>query len=218
MSEQGGPLPDFELVRRMANEPFDPPAAREAWGQFYTRHHRFLSRIFVLSFGRAAHSGSLDEAVQDAFMRAYRAASTFDYQDQSEPESQEKRVRGWLARILENLVRDRLGDANMVSLSDEEEMERLAANAKTDGEVVEPPECERLKLLKSGMARLSDVEQTILLATGFWLRPGEQHQRMPHEAMEQLSRSTGKTNDNIRQIRSRAMKKLEKYINDHLGQ
>jgi RNA polymerase sigma factor (sigma-70 family) len=218
MTEAGGDVPDFELVRRMADEPRNPVTAREAWGVFYVRHRRFLSRVFISAFGSAGDSASLEDAVHDTFMKAFHGAATFDCDVAIEPVLQSRKVRSWLARISENVLRDRFRDRPDVEMLDEGEMERLGSGTEPAEESDELPECERLKLLKSGIALLSDVEQTILLATSFWLRPGERHQRMPHEAMAELSRNTGKSPDNIRQIRLRAVRKLEKFINDHLGQ
>jgi DNA-directed RNA polymerase sigma subunit (sigma70/sigma32) len=37
---------------------------------------------------------------------------------------------------------------------------------------------------------------------------------MPHAAMEQLAKLVAKSPENIRQIRSRAVKKLKQYVNE----
>ncbi len=151
-------------------------------------------------------------------MKAFQAADTFDFGEQVEPDIQTKKVRAWLARITENLMRDRFRGLREVTFMEADEIDRLPATSDAEEDASELEECERLKLLKSGMVLLSDVEQTVLRATSFWLRPAEQHQRMPHEAMAELSTNLGKSPDNIRQIRLRALRKLEKHINDHLGQ
>ncbi len=99
---------------------------------------------------------------------------------------------------------------------DEDEIERLGGVTEGDPDGVPPPESERLKLLKSGFALLSDTEQTVLRAPMSWWQPDEQHQRMPHAAMQLLSNQIGKSPESIRQIRSRALKKLEKYVRENL--
>jgi RNA polymerase sigma factor (sigma-70 family) len=218
MTDPTGGVPDFELIRRMADNACDPVRAREAWGHLYVRHHQFLSRILVSAFGDAAKRGSLDEAVQDSFMKAFHSASTFDCDVPDDPDRQQKKARAWLARILENLLRDRFRAHEEVSLLNDVDVEDLCAAPVSDVSDPDPPESDRLKLLESGMTLLSEVERTILLSTAFWSRTGEQHQRMPHEAMTELSRITGKSPDNVRQIRSRALKKLKQHINDHLEQ
>lgn len=217
MSDHDGDVPDFELVRKMADEANDSSAARKAWGELYVRHHRSLSRISASAFG-AAERPCVQDIVQEAFMKAFQAADTFDFGEQVEPDIQTKKVRAWLARITENLMRDRFRGLREVTFMEADEIDRLPATSDAEEDASELEECERLKLLKSGMVLLSDVEQTVLRATSFWLRPAEQHQRMPHEAMAELSTNLGKSPDNIRQIRLRALRKLEKHINDHLGQ
>jgi RNA polymerase sigma factor (sigma-70 family) len=218
MTDPTGGAPDFELIRQMADNACDPVSAREAWGHFYVRHHQFLSRILVSVFGEAARRGWLDEAVQDSFMKAFHNASTFDCDEQVPPERQQKQARAWLARILENLLRDRFHGHQEVSLLNDGDVEDRCSASVSDVSDSDPPESDRLKLLKSGMTLLSEVERTILLSTALWTRTGEQHQRMPHEVMTELSRTTGKSPENVRQIRSRALKKLKQHINDRLEQ
>jgi hypothetical protein len=50
----------------------------------------------------------------------------------------------------------------------------------------------------------------------FWWQAGQEHQRMPHSAMKELSKQIGKSPANIRQIRLRSLEKLEKYVNENL--
>jgi DNA-directed RNA polymerase sigma subunit (sigma70/sigma32) len=103
-----------------------------------------------------------------------------------------------------------------VSLVDDDEIERLADPVNGSPDETQVPESERLKLLKSGLLLLSETEQTILRATMSFYQPDKRHQRMPHAAMQELSQQLAESPENIRQIRSRAMKKLEKHINDNL--
>ena len=92
-------------------------------------------------------------------------------------------------------------------------VERLVAEAPETRDTV-ASDSPRLELLKSAFGLLSDVEQTVLRGTMFWWRPDQLYQRMPHAALSQLSEQTGKSAANIRQIRLRAIKKLQEYVND----
>src|ERR1039457_4709636 len=178
-------IPDFELIRRMADQKADYTTARDAWGRFYVRHHGFLVRVCAANHAYVLSMQGVEDVVQDAFMKAFDGATTFNHAEDCEPAVQNRKSRGWLLRIAENLVRDRFRGQPEVCIADEEEIERHSGATDEDPDVPPLPECERLRLLKSSLALLSDTEQTVLRATMFWWQPDQQHQRMPHDAMTQ---------------------------------
>jgi RNA polymerase sigma factor (sigma-70 family) len=209
-------IPDFELIRRMADQKSNSVEAREAWGRFYVRHHRFLLRVCMSDHKFVLGVEGVKDVVHQAFFKAFEGAKTFNHGEGCPAVIQERKTRGWLLQITENLVRDRFRNQPEVSLLDDGEIEQLPANKDVETDSTRVPESERLKLLKSGFALLSDIEQTVLRATMFWWRAGQPHQRMPHTALLELSTQIGKSPENIRKIRSRAIQKLGKYVNENL--
>lgn len=155
----------------------------------------------------------VQDLVQEAFMKAFNGAGTFNHTETCGPQTQESKSRAWLVKIVTNLVNDRYRGQPEECLTDELDTERLVAEA-AETRTMPASESQRLELLKSGFRLLSDIEQTILRGTMFWWRPDQPHQRMPHAALSQLSEQTGKSSANIRQIRLRAIKKLQEYVND----
>lgn len=200
----------------MADEKANFAEARYAWSCFYLRHSRFLLRVCMSDHKYVLGVDGVEDVVQHAFFKAFDGAKTFHHAEDCEACVQERKARGWLVQIAENLVRDRFRNQPEECLLDDNQIEQLPATAGGDSENNPLPESERLKLLKSAFARLSDVEQTVLRATMFWWQADHQHQRMPHTALFELSKQIGKSPDNIRQIRARAVTKLEKYVNDNL--
>jgi DNA-directed RNA polymerase sigma subunit (sigma70/sigma32) len=99
---------------------------------------------------------------------------------------------------------------------DEGDLESLAGASDGDPDQIEAPQSERLIVLKAGFGLLSDAEQTVLRATMLWWKPDRRHQRMPESAMQELSKQTGKSPATIRQMRLRALRKLEKHVNENL--
>jgi RNA polymerase sigma factor (sigma-70 family) len=209
-------ISDFELIRRMADEQANFAEARGAWGHFYVRHHRFLLRVCMADHRYVLGAEEVKDVVQHAFFRAFDGAKTFHYTEDCPSVIQERKSRGWLIQIAENLVRDRFRNKPEVSLLDDNEIDRLTSTADAERDNDSIPESERLQLLRAGFILLSDVEQTVLRATMFWWQGDQQHQRMPHSALLELSKQTGKSPANIRQIRARAVKKLEKYVNENI--
>jgi RNA polymerase sigma factor (sigma-70 family) len=210
-------MSDFELIRRMADQKVDFEAARNAWGYFYVRHHASLLLVCTYDYGCVIGRDGVGDLVQNAFLKAFDGATTFDHAVACEAVVQKRKVRKWLARIAENLVRDRYrGQPDVRLLDDDEDLETLGGPTDESASQTQVPVSKRLKLLKSGFALLSDVEQTVLRATMFWWQAGQEHQRMPHAAMEELSKQIGKSPANIRQLRLRSIEKLEKYVNENL--
>ena len=209
-------MADFDLIRRMADQRSDFAAAREAWEKFYLRHHRVLIYICMSDHGYLLGQDDVKDVVQDTFLKAFSRAETFNYQESCQADIQERKCRAWLAAIAENIVRDRFRGQPEISIVDETEVERIESPGQETTDETEIPEPERLKLLKSGFACLSEIEQTVLRATMSWWQPGQQHQRMSNAAMQELSRQIDKSPENIRKIRSRAIDKLEKYVNENV--
>jgi RNA polymerase sigma factor (sigma-70 family) len=209
-------MADFDLIRRMADQKSDFAAAKEAWGYFYLCHHRVLSCICMSDHGYLLGPEGVKDVVQDTFLKAFDRAESFNYQESCEADIQEKKCRAWLARIAENIVRDRFRGQPEICIVEETEIDQIELPRREDADETQISQSDRLKLLESGFALLSEVEQTVLRATMFWWHPDQQHQRMPNAAMLQLSQQIGKSPDNIRKIRSRAVNKLEKYVNENV--
>jgi RNA polymerase sigma factor (sigma-70 family) len=209
-------MTDFELIQRMADQGSNFAAAREAWEQFYLRHHRVLMYISMSDHGYLLGQDDINDVVHDTFLKAFNRAGSFDHQESCPADVQERKCRAWLAAIAENIVRDRFRGQLEISIVDETEIERTESPRQKTTDETEIPEPERLKLLRSGFAGLSEIEQTVLRATMSWWQADQQHQRMPNAAMQELSRQIDKSPENIRKIRSRAMDKLEKYVNENL--
>jgi RNA polymerase sigma factor (sigma-70 family) len=209
-------MTDFELIQRMADQGSNFAAAREAWEQFYLRHHRVLMYISMSDHGYLLGQDDINDVVHDTFLKAFNRAGSFDHQESCPADVQERKCRAWLAAIAENIVRDRFRGQLEISIVDETEIERTESPRQETTDETEIPEPERLKLLRSGFAGLSEIEQTVLRATMSWWQADQQHQRMPNAAMQELSRQIDRSPENIRKIRSRAMDKLEKYVNENL--
>src|SRR6266404_5486584 len=210
-------ISDFELIRRMADQKIDFAGARSAWACFYVRHHASLLLVCTYDYEYLIGAEGVGDLVQNAFLRAFDGATTFDHTEACEAVVQKRKARKWLARIAENLLRDRYrGQPEVRLLDDDEDIESLGGTTAESSSQIQVPESERLKLLKSGFALLSEIEQTVLRATMFWWQAGQEHQRMPHSAMKELSKQVGKSPANIRQIRLRSVEKLEKYVNENL--
>lgn len=96
---------DFDLVWKMADQQ-DAATAKESWTQFYVTHYKFVLRIALCQHVYLLDREGVEEVVQDAFVKAFRSAGTFNIQEQCSPQLQSRKLRAWLSRIVENIVRE----------------------------------------------------------------------------------------------------------------
>ncbi len=76
---------DFELILRMADQKADFARARDAWARFYVHHHDFVLRVCAANHAYLLGMEGVKDVVQDAFMKAFHGAATFNHAEACEP-------------------------------------------------------------------------------------------------------------------------------------
>jgi RNA polymerase sigma factor (sigma-70 family) len=200
---------DAALLRRVADRATGEAEARAAEAVFYRRHVRYL--FAVLSRKKASlltlAGLSAEDLVQETFMRAFDRAHT--YREPSAPVSAEigtARTRAWLGRVAIHLLADHLNRLREVSATPY--LERLSADEPDD----EPLDGSNVALVSEGLDSLTEREREVLRVTALYAKVGEKHGRLPNAVSQDLATRWGTTNDNIRAIRVRAMKKLKSFL------
>jgi RNA polymerase sigma factor (sigma-70 family) len=145
--------------------------------------------------------------VQDTFIRAYERAATYTESEAAEDGLRRRQLRAWLGRIANNIVMDLFRREPQISFVDDIEVYELEANEKEGNE-----SCGTLKLLEEALEGLSEREQEVLRATAQWYVPGQRQQRMPNSEMKRLTAKLQTSAANIRQVRVRAIRKLEQAM------
>jgi RNA polymerase sigma factor (sigma-70 family) len=198
---------DAELLARVAAHARDPRAASRAQAELYARHVRYLYGVLRREQDKLlrAVGVSAEDLVQETFHRAFERAETFRADDIDDPERLRLRTRAWLGRIAQNLLADHLRRVREVSASPY--LERLSCEDLD----AEAPPSPKLVAVQDALGQLSDREQDVLRVTALYQRAGD-HQRLPNAVSAELAARWGTTNENIRAIRSRAMKKLKDLV------
>jgi len=196
---------DYDLLEIMTWQQLDPEASREAWAEFYRRHVAYLYRVCR----RFAHSLGGDAAAEDltaeTFRRVYEsAARTFKPGTSKDPDAIVRHVRAWLGTIAQNLAKDALrnDESHEGHLTQEHWQDIPDRPAPTDS-----PRAKRLWLTMQNV--LTERERDVLHVTFQWYDPKRPNQRLPNEIAAELAARWGTSSENIRQIRKRALRKLE---------
>jgi RNA polymerase sigma factor (sigma-70 family) len=199
---------DAALLARVAARGVD---ARAAEGELYGRHVRFLYGVLHKRRRDLLASAGLspEDLVQETFQRAFERAATFRPSEETlTAERDTARTRAWLGRVATNLLADHLARLREVSASPY--IDRLSSD-----DLDEPPSSEtssKVALVAEGLDALSERERDVLRVTALYQRAGEEHGRLPNAVSQDLSTRWQTTNDNIRAIRVRAMKKLKAFL------
>jgi RNA polymerase sigma factor (sigma-70 family) len=199
---------DAALLARVAARGAE---ARAAESELYKRHVRFLFGVLNRRRRDLLSSAGLspEDLVQETFQRAFERAGTFRPSEEAlTAERDTARTRAWLGRVATNLLADHLARLREVSASPY--IDRLSSD-----DLEETPSSERsgkVALVTEGLEALTERERDVLRVTALYQRAGEEQGRLPNAVSQDLSTRWQTTNDNIRAIRVRAMKKLKAFL------
>ncbi len=204
---------DAELLSRVGQRERDEVSARAAQAEFYRRHARYLYGVLLRRVSeRLALSGrEVEDLVQETFFRAFAHADTFSSGGAIDAETATRRTRAWLGRIAQHLLADWLSGTREVSASPY--IDNLT-QAESEG----PPSSRspRIMRMREALDTLSERERDVLAVSVLYHRAGEEHQRLPNAVSRELAVRWGTSAENVRAIRSRAMKKLRDYLEARL--
>ena len=206
-------LSDAELLRRVSRRSQDPLSSRRAEAEFYDRHARYLYGVLLQRVRRplALSGREVEDLVQETFYRAFDRAETFEAAPGWDADSERRRTRAWLGRIAQRLLADWLAGSREVSASPY--LDTLAEPEAEPSSSRSP----KLRLMREALDTLSERERDVLRASALYFRRGEEHQRLPNEASAELARRWQTTSENVRAIRSRALKKVKQYLEGRLA-
>lgn len=199
---------DEILLSYMSLRDTNPSAAQAAWREFYNRHLRYMFWISNGICRGILDDSAINDLVQDVFIRAYERAETFKGGGLRDPERLQRRARAWLGTIAKHILMDILRSRSAISTinSEQKDLENLICESG-DSDSESP----QMRLLQTALNQLSENEQYVLRVTFQWYELGKQ-QRLPNDVAADLAKALNTTSANIRQIRRRALQKIEQII------
>ena len=201
---------DADLLAAVSRHATDAAGARRAQGVFYVRHVRYLYAVLLRHKKNLLPIAGLsaEDLAQETFHRAFERAHTFEPGEGLDADRERMRARAWLGRIATNLLTDHLDSRREVSASPY--LERV--NCAAIDEEQPPSQSPRAILVSQGLDQLTERERDVLRVSALHYRAGEEHQRLPNAVSQELASRWSTTNENIRAIRVRAMKKLKAFL------
>ncbi|MBN1344545.1 MAG: sigma-70 family RNA polymerase sigma factor [Phycisphaerae bacterium] len=203
---------DADLMVYMAMSQDDPSTAGSAWAEFYRRHVNYLHAVCLRAYADllGGEPGVCD-LVAETFKRAYENADKFDADAITDPDRLRLRTRAWLGRIAQRIAQTWLrGRSKLPTAFLQQDTWQQVAGAPPTQQATTP----RIERVREAILSLSRREQIVIRVTMQWYQPDQAHQRLPNDVAAELAATLKTTPENIRQIRRRAMRKLEAYLRD----
>jgi RNA polymerase sigma factor (sigma-70 family) len=208
---------EAELFEWMATAASCAADAQAAFTEFHRRHAGFLYRQCERHYPDAA-----EDIVADTLRLVYKNADKFDLNRVREPVTPElarRRVRSWLCRIAHNVASDYF--AAMQREPQTVTPERITtlpdvtcADPAKDAPALNAGLIDKVRQVVN---ELPEREREIAWVIAHRWSPDHEQNQWSSEDLDVIAEQFGLTRENIRQIRSRLIKKLRTLLTPILG-
>lgn len=201
---------DEDLLIFMSWKSEHPEEAKAALAELHARHVRYLFAVCLRAHADEIGEDGVEDLVQATFWRAFEKADTFTPMNGDE-DAARRRVRAWLGQIAFRLVltaarrqkrRVRLvtGESALVDDCPDTTAPRRELTSQEE-------------LVRRGMNEaLNDRERQVLESFASYYDAESEHQYPPDGVVAELCERLQTTEENVRQIRSRALRKLKNFM------
>lgn len=207
---------DCDLMLYIQLKDEDEKNANLALKELIDRHHIYLVSVGLKALNRPNLYGSeefIQDLVMDTWKKIYDHAESYNGSTPNEATLSRRTFRAWAGRILRNHLRDWLkakrnrGIVQSINLCFEEhygQNELPDSNNDTFTEKLEESSAD--SLFSCLTEKEADVMRELLLHLG----TGILTSALPHGAIEQIAEEMDTTAENIRQLKSRAIRKIKR--------
>jgi len=203
---------DHELLE-LINE---PSTSNQAFEEFYKRFKDFVLKVCRQCCRAFDHSDQLaDDIFQQTFLKVLNKAYTFQKKGGLDKEQYTGEIKGWLSRIARNELINFLRknpDEKSLTIHNRvkaEDIEELLPNTASDPEKTIQPSIQK-GLLDKGLSLLSEEERMVLMTYMLYYDQRSPNKHLPDEIIKTLTTKLNVKAASLRQIKSRALKKLMK--------
>lgn len=189
----------------------EPKQAQEAFEEFYSRHVEYLYGACKRFRAYGLPQSDVVDIVQATFVRVFEKAGTFRPPPERRGAAEDRAwVRGWLGTIAFRILTSSFRRSPKLVLVENSDLDKEESPTIEESAQVSP----RVKLIQEALSQLTEREREVLLVSYAWYEPGKQL-TIPEEDLKRLATDYATTAANLRQIRLRAKKKIEDYLNQH---
>ena len=188
-----------------------------AFEEFYERFKHFVLKICKKTCDSFDNSDQLSyDIFQNTFIKVLYKAHTFQKRGGQEKENYTNEIKAWLSRIARNEFinflrknpdEKKLSDQNRVKSMDVEDF--IQGPDAEVNEILDKPSVQK-NALDKGLALLSEEEKLVLMTYMLYYDHRNPNNHLPDEIIKNLTSKLNIKAASLRQIKSRALKKLMK--------
>lgn len=211
-------LSDLELIQQIGS--VDTVFSESCFNEFYNRYKNYLLSVCRKSCFHFDSSDSLaDDIFQNTFLKVLKKSSTFKIKNPDENTNISGKIKSWLSIIAKNELIDFLrknpdekvlSDRSRIKSYDLEETFIKEDHFDVE-ENIEPVSIQKV-ILDNALNTLTLREKYVLMTYMQFFNPLEINRHLPDEALKNICDKFNIKASNVRQIKSRALKKLKTEI------
>jgi DNA-directed RNA polymerase specialized sigma24 family protein len=221
---------DYELLLMMSWKADDEEEAKKAFKSFYYNHYTYFEAVAnkvcsTLQKEYVERSQIKDALLNNLFKRVYEKAGTMtkalDKFSHLDADDMRRKIRAYMGTMAKNIFLELMksdSDHNekMVYRSDEAYFKALYRRADVAEEAEDYlPKSREAAAIAEGLKSLTERERDVLLNC---MRYEEEGKDLPDEVIQEICAYWGILPGNMRLIKHRAFKKLEKIAKEHINQ
>lgn len=207
------------LIGADSSSPEDAALARDAMRAFHARHYDYVRGVLE-KFAGGIESVIIDVKVFTSmtFVKAFKAAASFEDDSGGDGDLAQRKVRAWLGRIADNLARDELKrisrkQCGVQLVPFEEGMDApVESENENDSDSPAPTNARALTRLNEIKNTLKPAEWEILITYATWGVTTATGRQLPADIREALEKNTGYERSNIRQIWKRLSQRVKNEL------
>lgn len=207
-------LTDIELFELMKNRDSNHNSAKHAWEEFYKRYARYLWNCCLNQCKSLPDGESVAlDIFQGTMQKIYGRAELFDVKRNSG-------IKGWISRVSQNEFHNYFNKYHLNFTNDqpediEDEVE-IENNNEIDEELATKIETIKFDQLKLLLSKLNEKEYKILITCMSYYQMDKPNTHLPDNEIEKLCKEFNIKPASIRQIKRRALLKLQKFAQNLL--
>lgn len=192
----------------------DPPAARSARAELWTRFRRYVWAACHRAYGSGMQREEIEDLVVDTFVRAFECAGTFQNENLEDKGRARRKVGAWLCMIARRLAIDRQQPIT-IGLDSADPRELARAIRRPSSRLGPLARKVRKALTTPGVLNAKEI--VVLREWAEHYDPDRDQQRLPEGVTEELAKQLNVQPESIRQILRRGLKRLRESLEDEHG-
>lgn len=199
-----GSCTDDELLAWIANKETDPVLGKRSFDAFYLRYSEYLWKVCSIVCRTHPQATELSQDVfQQTMTKVYLSAGSYNKDISS--------VKTWISKIARNEFLNWVQESKNTLLFLEDLKDIDADEVPYDDSPLEAEEIPESQVEKA-LSHISEKEKVVVMTYMMYYNDDEPNRHLPDSVLNDLCKYLNTSAENVRKIKSRALKKLKNQL------